>query len=178
MKTQTTAKEIKLRKVFMKSLLVDISKKAIQQTKLAFSTTQVSNQWLGNEPASDSKIIQAEANLGVILPNDYKEFLGITNGFTSPDMRTEPSFISVEDIDYLKNIDPDIIECYDFLPTLTNAIVIGGIAEEQYFLLIPPNTSVDHWLYWKFANWIPGEHAFNDLNTYFKSVLEFISSEN
>jgi len=161
----------------MKSLLIDISKKVIQQNELAFSTTQVSNQWLGNEPASDKQIVQVEAKLGIVLPDDYKEFLGITNGFTSPDTRTEPSLVSVGDVDYLRNIDPDIIECYAFLPPLTDAIVIGGIAEEQYFLLIPPNTSVDHWLYWKFANWIPGEHAFNDLNTYFKSVLEFISTE-
>lgn len=156
----------------MKNLLSEISKKAIKYENLNFSAEQIQNNWLGNISATEKQITEAETKLGIKLPEDYKEFLRITNGFSAPN-DVEPSFEKIEKIDYLKNIDEFIIETYN-LVDLKNAIVVGGISEEQYFLLLPPKTENDKWKYWKFANWIPGEEQYSCMKDYIEEVLNFI----
>lgn len=159
----------------MNKLLVEISKKAIKYENLNFTKIQIENNWLGNFPATEKQIAEKEAKLGLKLPEDYKAFLKITNGFSAPN-NIEPSFESIEKIDFLKNIDNFTIECYD-LPELENAIIVAGISEEQYFLLLPPKSVNEKWKYWKFANWYPGEHPFENLNNYFEDVLKFIEDQ-
>ena len=159
----------------MKKLLIEISQKAIKYEDFNFTEEQIENNWLGNFPTTEKQIIEVETKLGLKLPEDYKEFLKITNGFSAPN-NIEPSFENTEKIDFLKNVDEFIIECYG-LPELENAIIVAGILEEQYFLLIPPKSVNEKWKYWKFANWYPGEHPFENLNKYFESVLKFIEDE-
>jgi cell wall assembly regulator SMI1 len=160
----------------MENLLIDISEKAIKSEDFNFTSEQIENNWLGNIPASEKQIFEAENKLGVKFPEDYKEFLRITNGFSAPN-DVEPSFEEIEKIDYLKNIDESIIETYN-LVELEHAIIVGGISEEQYFLLLPPKTENEKWKYWKFANWIPGEEQYSNLKDYFREVLNFITEIN
>lgn len=159
----------------MNKLLVEISKKAIKYEDFNFTKEHIENNWLGNFPATEKQILEAETKLGLKLPEDYKEFLKITNGFSAPN-DIEPSFENTEKIDFLKNVDGFIIECYR-LPELETAIIVAGILEEQYFLLLPPKSENEKWKYWKFANWYPGEHPFENLSEYFESVLKFIEDE-
>jgi len=159
----------------MKSLLEKISEKAIKYEDFNFSFEQKKNKWLGNNPASEREILETEIRLGITLPNDYKEFLLVTNGFSAPN-DIEPTFASVEKIDFLKNVDEFIIEAYGS-NELENCIVIAGFQQEQYFLLIPPKQIKESWKYWKFANWLAGEYPFENLESYFLNVLEFIESE-
>lgn len=156
-------------------LLKDISEKAIKYENLDFSSEEIKNNWLGNVPATEIQITQTESRLGIKLPSDYIDFLNITNGFSAPN-NIEPSFESIDNVDFLKNIDPFTIEAYG-LPELENSILIAGIEEEQYFLLIPPKTEDEEWKYWKFANWYPGEHPYKNLKDYFEDVLRFITKE-
>ncbi|OWU89633.1 SMI1/KNR4 family protein [Flavobacterium sp. WLB] len=128
---------------------------------------------MGTISATEEQINKAENKLGIKLPQDYIEFIKITNGFSAPN-DIEPSFESIENIDYLKNIEPFVIEAYSYLPELKNAILIAGIDEEQYFLLLPPELKDDDWKYWKFSNWFPGEHPYQNLKEYFEDVLQFI----
>lgn len=137
---------------------------------------QIENRWLGFDSANKEEILKTEKRLGITLPNDYKEFLNMTNGFLAPNT-IEPSFMKIENIDFLKNIDPIAIECYNFLPELENSILIAGKDEEQYFLLIPPNNGAENWRYWKFANWYPGEHEFSSLYNYFLDVKTFLENK-
>lgn len=134
----------------IKNLLSSISEKAIKYKNFNFTSGQIENNWLGTIPATDKQINDAENKLGVKLPEDYIEFIRITNGFSAPN-DIEPSFESIENIDFLKNIDEFVIEAYG-LPELENAILIAGIDEEQYFLLLPPEAKNEEWKYWKFAN--------------------------
>jgi len=140
-----------------------------------FKSEQIENNWLGNIPASEKQISDSENKLGVKFPEDYKEFLKITNGFSAPN-DVEPSFENIENIDYLKNVDEFTIEAYG-LVELENAIIVGGISEEQYFLLLPPHAENEKWKYWKFANWMAGEQPFENLKVYFEDVLKFIINE-
>ena len=130
---------------------------------------------LGFEPAKIEEIQKTEKRLNVKLPEDYKNLLRITNGF-SVSNSIEPTFMKIEEIDYLKNIEKYTIEAYK-IPELENCILTAGKDEEQYFLLIPPKNDNEKWRYWKFANWYPGEHECEILYDYFRDVLEFMEKE-
>ena len=43
----------------------------------------IGSQWLGHPGASEAKIQAAESRLGVKLPNSYREFLKISNGWAN-----------------------------------------------------------------------------------------------
>lgn len=164
----------------MQPILKEISVLAIKLGDVPFSNEQIESQWLGNPPASLSQIAAAEKNLGVRLPEDYRDFLMLTNGFAAINDCTEPKFEKIEDIDYLINIDPEFVDIWnehgveDVALELNRSILVGGIQDEQFFLLIPPKRGSEQWKYWKFASWIPGEHEFEDLNDYFLDVLNFL----
>ena len=162
----------------MKEILIAISILSIKlgDANEIATKIQIENNWLGFSPAKVEEIIKTEKRLKVELPNDYKEFLFISNGYSAPNT-IEPTFMKVEDIDYLRNIDILTIESYNFLPELENSILIAGKDQEQYFLLIPPNKHIKKWRYWKFANWYPGEHEFESLSEYFITVKEFMEKE-
>ena len=164
----------------MKSLLKEISVLALTLDESMFTDEHKNLQWLGTDPASTAEIKAAEHRLGVEFPDDYKEFLLITNGFFTPTDSTEPTFESVGKIDYLKNIDEFLIHVWEKGSTieigqeLARSIIVAGINEEQYFLLIPPKSPGEKWKYWKFASWIPGENTYDDLESYFYSVLDLL----
>lgn len=160
----------------MKNLLSEISKKAIKYENFNFKAEQIQNNWLGTLSATEKQITEAETKLNVKFPDDYKKFLNITDGFSAPN-DIEPSFESVEKIDYLKNVFDYVIDSFDYLPELETAIIVGGIMEEQYFLLLPPKSESENWKYWKFAHWFPGEQSFENLTEYFEDVLKFIINE-
>ena len=157
----------------MKNLLIAISEKAIKYEDFNFTTEQIESNWLGTISASEKQIIEAENKLGIKLPKDYIEFIKITNGFSAPN-DIEPTFEAIGNIDFLRNIEPFAIEAYAYLSELENSILVGGIEEEQYFLLLPPKSKNEQWKYWKFANWHPGEHPYQNLKEYFEDVLQFI----
>ena len=161
----------------MKEILLAISFLSVELGNVKEAEINFLNQnpWLGFVPAKIDEIHKAENKLGIKLPDDYKEFLEISNGFKATNS-IEPTFMKVEEIDYLRNIDKFIIEAYK-LPELENSILIAGKDEEQYFLLIPPTEKHKKWKYWKFANWYPGEHEFKNLKNYFKNVLKFSKNE-
>jgi cell wall assembly regulator SMI1 len=164
----------------MNSLLKKISEKALELADFEFTQEQTENKWLGTKPASEDEIQLAEKRLGIEFPTDFKQFLSITDGFSAPN-GIEPTFESINKIDFLKNIESFIIEAYSIdgienvRKQLEKSILIGGINQEQYFLLIPPNSKNEKWKYWKFANWHPGEEEHESLESYFNEVLNFLN---
>lgn len=167
----------------LKNLLKIISELSVKSGDIQLSTKQIESNWIGNDPVKINDIESVEKNLGITLPQDYKDFLLISNGFAATRNNTEPRFEPVKSIDYLVNIDSDIVEIWnqedlkDVGQELARAILIGGSNEEQYFLIIPPKSSKDHWKYWLFASWLPGEVPFENLTDYFKSILKNIEAE-
>lgn len=164
----------------MRDLLNKISAKAIELTDAQFTQKQTKNKWLGTKPASENEIKLTETRLGIEFPPDFKQFLLITNGFSASN-DIEPNFEPINKIDFLRNIDSLIIEAYSIEGIenigiqLEKSILVGGINQEQYFLLIPPSSKNEKWKYWKFANWHPGEEEYESLKSYFEEVLDFIN---
>ncbi len=168
----------------MQKLLQEISKRIILLNETEFTEDQKLSKWIGRAPVSDEEIHKTEELLQLKLPYDYTEFLKITNGFPSSNRGTGITFSPLEKIDYLFNIDEDLIEvCKDnnvlkeIGDALSKSILIGGLNEEQYFLLIPPSQVQKKWRYWEFASWIPGEWEFKSLKAYFKNELDFLQKE-
>jgi len=157
----------------MEQILKDISYLSILVGEAVATKEQIENNWLGFKPATSNEIKETEQRLGLKLPEDYISFLKVTNGFAVSD-NIEPSFLPVQDIKYLRDIDPFIIEAYG-LEELERAIFISGSDEEQHFFLIHPKEDGEKWRYWKFANWYPGEHEFESLENYFENVFEFLN---
>lgn len=163
-----------------KELLESVSKQALKLGDFEFHIEDPSSTWIGNEPASADQVEDLQQRLGVSLPQDYVAFLRLTNGFPAP-CYTEPSFMSCDEVDYLRNIDAELIDIWretdnaDAADLLHRSICIGGKDEEQYFLLIPPVDAEENWRYWKFADWIPGEEVFEGLAPYFQYIESFMN---
>jgi cell wall assembly regulator SMI1 len=162
----------------MRVQLKEISKTSIVLADFAFPETLVQQEWLGYKPATDDQIADAENRLALSLPEDYKEFLKLCNGFHAPN-DVEPTFLSTDKIDYLERLDPDLTKIWtetgniEIGAELRRSIMVAGLSEEQYFLLLPPKGNNIRWRYWKFASWIPGEQEYDDLSSYWTDVLEF-----
>lgn len=95
----------------MKQVLQQISINTINGGEFKSSELQIKTKWLGNSPASSIEIEKAENRLNVIFPNDYKLFLENCNGFPASSF-IEPTFHPVNEIDYLRNVDPELIEIW------------------------------------------------------------------
>jgi hypothetical protein len=96
----------------------------------------------------------------------------------------EPSFQKVEEIDFYKNYQWNVIDTWkemgeleDVVGELEKAIIVAGFEEEQQFLIIPPSDGQQKWKYWKFAMWIPGNEEHKDLKSYFERVIEFLNRQ-
>ena len=163
----------------MEELLKQISEKALLIGDYKYSLDQKETKWLGMPPASLEEIHDLEKRLNLKLPEDYKAFLRLNNGFSSPSS-VETEFLKTTSVDYWKEIDTESVEIWSdtddeaFSASIKSSICIADKNAEQQFLLIPPNKYNDNWQYWKFASWIPGEQKYQDLNEYFQSVLEFL----
>jgi cell wall assembly regulator SMI1 len=154
----------------------------ISQAYFEYPAAQLQAKWFGNPAATLEAIEKTEKRLQVTLPDDYKEFLAIANGFHAFS-DVEPTFHEVENIEYLRNVDQEFIDIWrdtgneDIASFLQASIVVAGLEDEQFFLLIPPTNNVSHWQYWKFASWIPGEEPFDNLKDYFQDALEFLRED-
>ncbi|AXG71666.1 SMI1 / KNR4 family (SUKH-1) [Kordia sp. SMS9] len=166
----------------MKPILETISLEMIRLAEFDYSEAQLQAKWFGNEPATNETIQKVEEKLKVSLPEDYKEFLSITNGFHAFS-DVEPTFHPVETIDYLRTIDREFIKIWretgneEIADVLAQSIVVAGMNDEQLYLLIPPSEECKNWRYWKFASWIPGEEAFDSLKHYFKDTLSYLKGD-
>lgn len=160
----------------MEELIKLLFAKSILSGENKYSSEEIESKWIGTSPAEIQEIERIEKMLKVEFPDDYKELLLLTNGFKTSNDAVEPSFLPISEVDYLKKIDPFVIECYeDTLKELDNSILVAGKYEEQQFLLIPPSDKNKKWRYWKFANWMAGEYEFADLRSYLKNVVESLT---
>jgi cell wall assembly regulator SMI1 len=164
----------------MEKILRGISKSVFLLNEIDFTEEQKKSKWLGYAPATDAAIEATEKRLNCSLPTDYKDFLRITNGFAQTNNAVHSSFLPIEKIDYLLNLDDDLIEIWEDTGNvevgkiLRTSILIGGLNESQHVLLIPQKKG---WIYWQFASWIPGERPHKTLKTYFKYVFDFFKDE-
>jgi SMI1 / KNR4 family (SUKH-1) len=168
----------------LKALLQRLSESAINKKDIDYEDAVLRSRWLGYPPAQDEQINAAEKRLGIDLPEDYKSFIRVTNGFKAVS-NVGVSFLPVDSIGWLRDLDKELV---DILGTpmsndppdsasateFRRAILIGGYREEQQFLLIPPAGKEKEWKYWFYAFWTPGITAHPSLRFYLESELQFL----
>ena len=166
----------------MKETLEKLFKKSIEYSDKAYTTEQIKTKWIANPPISKVEIKKVEKRLGIKLPPDYIEMTTIANGFPTYPNSIEPAFQKLEEIDFYRNYQWNVIDTWkeiggldDDVADLERAIMIAGFEDEQQFLIIPPADRQGRWKYWKFAMWIPGKEEYQDLKSYLDSVIEFLT---
>ncbi len=163
----------------MRELLVKMSVSAIALNPETFTEQEKKVQWIGREPASVEAIAATEQRLNVKLPSDVIEFYQITNGTSEILSHTFSGFVVIEQIDWLTNVDQEVLENYagmgeDYLNDLKNSILIAGVEHVHQILLIQPHGKFRKWRYWEFATYIPGANEFNDIATFLDRVNDFL----
>jgi hypothetical protein len=165
-----------------KALLEKLSVSAIAYSPDDYTADIAKAKWLGFTKATEAAITATEQRLGIALPDDYKEFLRITNGFRNFPLMNPP-LLPAEKIDYLRNVekagmfgslqnfpvddnDPETYAEYTY-----RCILISEQDEEQWVWLIPPKNTKGEWQTWFFAYWIPGEKRYPSFRHFIEEQL-------
>lgn len=144
------------------------------------------SEWMGFEPANSDAIHALETRLGVKLPESYRQFLSVSNGW-----RQSGGFIydvySCEKVEWFhvnnqQWIDDYVEPCRGEPPLsraehnvygeaqrteffrvqdLQSTLLISGVGDSAVYLLNPEvQTPSGEWEAWFFANWNPGARRY------------------
>ena len=161
-----------------KQLLNRISKLAIEQNTINFSDEVLKSKTLSRTTATNAEVKAAENKLKVSFPEDYKKFLLTSNGFENFS-HTGVTLSSIDKLDFLTNVDERLVDIWadsmdevdnSYGDKLKSSIVIGGLEEEQYLLLI--QLSNKKWECWHFSSWRPGEVVYESFRFYMEDELQ------
>lgn len=142
----------------------------------------VDSAWMGFEPASSVEIRELEDRIGAALPESYKQFLAVSNGW-----RESGGFIyevwPCAKVDWFRVQNQDWIDAYTEpakgdpplpvsehcvygpdqapwkfrLEFLQSTLLISDRGDDAVYLLNPEvKTASGEWEAWFFANWAPG----------------------
>jgi hypothetical protein len=161
-----------------KTLLQQLSDKALASGDLEYDRKATTHHWLGYAPATPAAITAAEKRLGVTFPRVYREFLLLSNGFRASGY-VDPELLPVEKIGWARDLDPDLKMEWDgsqgfrgdSAMGLRRSILIGGLQDEEHILLVPPDKKGGSWQCWTF-DYELGVRAYPDLRYYLEGRLE------
>jgi hypothetical protein len=166
----------------MIKFLQEISKNAIQLHPEHYPMEQRTALWIGTQPAAATEINLAQERLGIILPNDVVALYMLSNGTLEILKQTFGGFDPIENIDWLKKLQPETLEAYagmgdEYVEVLNNSIVIAGAKHPHMVLIIQPYGKHKKWRYWEFASYIPGENEFNGIEKYLERLNDFMKDQ-
>jgi cell wall assembly regulator SMI1 len=166
----------------IKKYLDEISQNAITLSAENYTRAQKASQWIGAEPATDESLNYAQQKLNIQFPEDVIELYKTTNGTSEILKQTFGGFEPIENIDWLKNVQPETIEAYsemgeEYVAALNNSIVIAGSNHPHMVLIIQPHGRHKSWRYWEFAHFLPGENEFNGIHKYLDRLNDFLIAQ-
>lgn len=169
-------------------ILEKLSALSIKTEPDMFTPEQKTNKWIGKEPASVQAIEEAEKRLGLKLPDDYKEFLKVSNGFPEFPL-VNPVLASAEEINFLveayKVYENGILDITKDYPDeekgtigeyVERGIAISRFPAEQEVWLIPSEDG-NEWECWFFASWIPGEDRYKSFRHYIEAKIQQLEED-
>lgn len=135
-------------------------------------------QTLACGAAAAGVIAAAESRLGCILPESYRGFLTVSNGFGLYS-RTGVEILPIERGAWLREACPALIDAYaqseqlaDLTKGLQASLLIGrGPSDEQLLLLVPDDDTTAEWECWFVAHWLPGEERYPSFRYFIESKL-------
>jgi hypothetical protein len=158
-------------------LIQEISGEAIRmEGENVYDEAVCKSGWIGFKGANDAEIAHASEKLGIRLPEDYKDFLKITNGIRAFPLGNPP-LLPVGQIDYLASV----IEPYFFdivlgvhtgqEQSLRLAVLISNYPDEQLVWLVPLNKEGTEWETWVYESWMPGSQIYPGFRFYIEDAL-------
>lgn len=186
-----------------KTFLIKVSTRALAHEGVhqdAISEEQRKSGWLGEEPASDELIIEAENRLGQRLPPSYRAFLSESNGF-GPVTHSVHRLRPVTEIDWFRNEEPETIRIWqDHLDAdepddavyleygnyqrgfraryLGSALQISDRFEGDVILLIPGVVNAEgEWETWYFGPAFAGAWRFPSFQEFMEGEATFAGKD-
>ncbi|QPQ54278.1 SMI1/KNR4 family protein [Allosphingosinicella flava] len=151
-----------------RSLLQRMSDAAIadEDIRERLSLTQIKKRWLGEEPAPESAIAEAESRLGLRFPPSLRAFYKVSNGWRSPAWSIS-SILPVEEIVPFKQEHVEEIAVWSeggdrhsrqIATTIQLSPYYKSTEEDDAVLLLNPlaMSSDDEMEVWFHASWVPG----------------------
>jgi SMI1 / KNR4 family (SUKH-1) len=173
-------------------LIRKLSVLSIKDAPELFTDEQKSKHWIGKPPATREGVRQKEKQLGFQLPEDYREFLFISNGLSQFSI-IQPELSSVEEIAFLKSSSNkaygsdeifEIIKTYpgkddeeDFGLLVESAIAVSELPYESEVWLIPPRINNTDWECWEFSSTNPGERRYKSFRHFIEWHIQFLENE-
>lgn len=78
------------------------------------SPAQRAAGWLGYEPASEQMLAETEHRLGVRLPASYRNFLLVSNGWSTIRYWFSPiDLLRADEIGWMSDLEPELIDAFD-----------------------------------------------------------------
>lgn len=179
----------------------------LEDNCIYYDKVEITNNWIGFDPASEDEINQTEERLQIDLPKSYKEFLKISNGFRqishfSGDLlpvnkidwiqKKEPEFCKIfegeTDEDYGLKFDESYYQ-YDEnqrterfkIDHLRNSIMISNWVDGSFIAINPKVKFGDEYEIWVYANWFPGAERFpsfkNMIDAKIEQTIELIQNK-
>ncbi len=163
------------------------------------SADVVASGWLGYPAATDMDIAQAEERLGTTLPQSYRDFLRVSNGWRQPTWYI-PKLWSTEEVEWfsvrnqdwidIANEDSEPVPDEDYFvygkeqmtynirtEYLRAALEISASGDGAVFLLNPQVVITGgEWEAWLFANKYPGAARFHSFLEMMQEQYENSSS--
>jgi hypothetical protein len=125
----------------------------------------VATGWLGSAGATESRILAAEARLGVELPPSYRTFLAASDGFLQPDLIV-PRLRTADETAWHGDLEPEsaaawaeFAEAGDPLGRLAGCLQVSDVelVGSAVYLLDPASRGPDgEWEAYFLADWVPG----------------------
>jgi SMI1 / KNR4 family (SUKH-1) len=145
------------------------------------SAAQRETRWLGCEPASEQLLAETEDRLGVRLPSSYRNFLLVSNGWSTIRYWYSPiDLIGADKIGWFPDLDPELLDAWSD-PGLD--FFADDLAVIRRCLLISNDDggSGGNWLLhadsvagngeWKAYEWWPGEGGLLEPHDDFAAML-------
>jgi hypothetical protein len=126
---------------------------------LVYATAQQrAARWLGAAGAHETELSRREAELGVVFPPSYRNFLRTTNGWTHLGPFVH-ELLQADEVDWFPIKEPEFLRGWDGfdwpeIVTARRSLVISGAADGAYVYLDPHDVGVHgEWAAWWYAHW-------------------------
>lgn len=137
--------------------------------------------WLGKPPATELQIVATEARLGRKLPDSYRSFLLVSNGFMNPGPFIG-SLLAVEQVSWFSERNGELADVARASSSAYPGVVEGRLesmlqvtsrpsSHDDFYMLDPLETSLDgEWRAYRYQQY--GLHAYRTFWDLMKKQLE------
>jgi hypothetical protein len=185
-------------------LLLDIDIKEAFDEPM-FSAADHARGYVGFEGATEEQIAAVEERLGARLPNSYRNFLKVSNGWPLMGDAQPGALWPVEEIQWVRDHDPRDVLSWGLRSQLSTSqsdvspeehlklsddsvryrmayvdglLGISDSGDASYLFLSPEVTDINsEWECWQFASWMPGATRYSSFEMWMLRTYKFLEED-